>query len=112
MRKTVTGLRAWMVQRLSAVYVLSFIVFLLFHFLLDPPPSYQAWHDWISNSGVSIAAAVFFAALLLHTWGGVRDVIMDYVHPLGLRVSVLALLACGLLAGAVWVLRVLLPGRA
>ena len=111
MRRAITGLRAWLVQRLSAVYMLLFIVFLLFHFLLDPPHSYQAWHGWISNPGVSIAACVFFAALLLHAWVGVRDVIMDYVHPLGFRVSMLALLGSGLLAIGVWVLRILLAGH-
>lgn len=110
-RRTITGLRAWLVQRWSAVYMLLFIVFLLFHFLLDSPHSYQAWHDWMSNPGVSIATSVFFAALLLHAWVGVRDVIMDYVHPVAFRVSILTLLGSGLLAIGVWVLRILLAGR-
>jgi succinate dehydrogenase / fumarate reductase membrane anchor subunit len=110
-RRTITGLRAWLVQRVTAVYVLLFIVFLLFHFLLGAPHSYQAWRAWISNPGVSIAAAVFFAALLLHAWVGIRDVIMDYVHPLGVRVFTLALLGFGLLAIGAWVLRILLAGH-
>lgn len=111
MRRTVTGLRAWLVQRASAVYMLLFILFLLFHFLLDPPHSYLAWHGWMMSPGVSIATFVFFAALLLHAWVGVRDVLMDYVHPLALRVSALALLGVGLMAIAVWVMRILLMGR-
>lgn len=110
-RKAVTGLRAWLVQRLTAVYIFLFIVFLLFHFLLDPPHSYQAWRAWVGNPVVSILAAVFFVALLLHAWVGVRDVIMDYVHPLGVRVSLLALLGSGLLAAGAWVLRILLTGH-
>ena len=40
-RKTVTGLRAWLVQRLSAVYMLLFILFFLSHFVLDPPRSFM-----------------------------------------------------------------------
>lgn len=111
MKKTVTGLRAWLMQRVSAVYMLFFILFLLFHFLLDPPHSYLAWHGWMRNPGVSVATFVFFAALLLHAWVGVRDVLMDYVHPLALRVSVLALLALGLMAIAAWVVRILLMGH-
>lgn len=77
MRRAVTGLRAWLVQRVSAVYMLFFIVFLLFHFLLDPPNSYLAWHDWVLSPGVGITASIFFAALLAHAWVGLRDVIMD-----------------------------------
>lgn len=110
MRKTLTGLRAWLVQRVSAVYMLFFILFLLFHFLLDPPHSYLAWHGWMRNPGVGIATLVFFTALLLHTWVGIRDVLMDYVHPLALRVSALALLGLGLIALAAWVVRILLMG--
>lgn len=111
MRKTVTGLRAWLVQRVSAVYMLLFIVFLLFHFLLNPPHSYLDWRGWIRNPGVSIATFVFFAALLLHAWVGVRDVLMDYVHSLALRISALALLGISLAAIAAWVARILLAGH-
>lgn len=108
MRRAVTGLRAWLVQRVSAVYMLFFILFLLFHFLVDPPHSYQAWHSWMSNSGVSIAVFVFFSALLLHAWVGIRDVLIDYIHPLPLRFAALALLGFGLLAIAAWVARIVL----
>jgi len=107
-RKTVTGLRAWLVQRASAVYMLAFIVFFLFHLLLDRPHSYGAWHGWISAPGVSVAACVFFAALLLHAWVGVRDVLMDYVHPPALRLCALAVLGFGLAATAAWILRIFL----
>ena len=41
MRRTVTGFRAWLIQRVSAVYMLAVIVFALLHFLLDPPHSYD-----------------------------------------------------------------------
>jgi succinate dehydrogenase / fumarate reductase membrane anchor subunit len=88
--------------------MLVFIIFLLFYFLLDPFDSYQAWHAWIRNPGVSMATAVFFSAMLLHTWVGMRDVIVDYVHPLAVRVAMLALLGFGLSAMGVWVLRILL----
>lgn len=107
MKRAVTGLRAWLVQRASAVYMLLFIVFVLIHFLVDPPHSYWAWLDWMTNSSVSIATTVFFAALLAHAWVGLRDVIMDYVHPLAIRVVVLALLGFGLAAMGVWVMRIL-----
>ena len=112
MKRTITGLRAWLIQRLSAVYMLLFIIFVLCHFLLDPPRSYQAWAAWIRNPGVSIAVAVFFTALLLHAWVGVRDVILDYVHPLGVRVAMLALLGAGLAAIGLWVLQILLARHA
>ena len=107
MKKTFTGLRAWLVQRVSAVYMLLFIVFILAHFIVDPPRSYAAWHGWIMSSSVSMATAVFFAALLAHAWVGVRDVIMDYIHPVAFRFWAFALLGIGLTAMGVWVMRIL-----
>lgn len=53
MRRAVSGLRAWLVQRVTAVYMLLFLVFLLTHFLLDRPTSYLAWHTWIVSPSVS-----------------------------------------------------------
>lgn len=112
MREALTGLRAWLVQRVSAVYMLFFIVFLLAHFALDPPHSYPAWRQWMLSPSVSIAASVFWAALLVHAWIGVRDVTLDYVRPVALRVLVLALLGLGLIGAGAWVLRILWPGGA
>ena len=107
MRKTVTGLRAWLVQRVSAVYMLLFIVFLLIHFIVDSPESYLAWRGWVMSSGASIATAIFFVALLAHGWVGVRDVILDYVHQVAIRGFLLALLGFGLMATGIWVARIL-----
>jgi succinate dehydrogenase / fumarate reductase membrane anchor subunit len=59
------------------------------------------------SSSVSIATAVFFAALLAHAWVGLRDVILDYVHDMVFRVGLLVLLVFGLTAIGVWVVRIL-----
>lgn len=111
MRRSVTGLRAWLVQRLSAVYMLLFIVFLLIHFLVDPPTSYPAWHGWVLGRGVSVAASIFWLALLTHAWVGVRDVVMDYVHPIAVRVLVLAVVSLGLMGISAWAIRILWLGQ-
>jgi succinate dehydrogenase / fumarate reductase membrane anchor subunit len=99
------------VQRLSAVYMLFFIAFLLIHFLVDPPASYLAWHDWVLGRGVSVAASVFWFSLLAHAWVGVRDVVMDYVHPIAVRVLVLAVVGLGLTGIGAWVIRILWLGQ-
>jgi succinate dehydrogenase / fumarate reductase membrane anchor subunit len=84
-----------------------FIVFILAHFIAGPPRSYAAWHGWMMSSGVSMATAVFFVALLAHAWVGLRDVILDYIHAMIFRVGLLVLLALGLTALALWVIRIL-----
>lgn len=102
-----SGLRAWLVQRVSAVYMLVFIVFFLVHILLDPPRSYLAWHDWMLSPAIGITASIFFAALLAHVWVGVRDVALDYVRPIAVRVFALVALGLGILGVGAWVIRIL-----
>ncbi len=112
MKTVATGLLAWLLQRVTALAMLLYMVFGLLHFLLDPPRSHQAWHAWMRQPGVAIATAVFFVTMLLHAWVGLRDVLMDYVGPPGVRVAALAALGFGLTGIAAWVARILLvaPG--
>ena len=112
MRRPLGGLTPWLVQRLSAVFMLAFIGFVLANFLVDPPASYEAWRAWMGNPGVSVAALLSFAALLMHAWVGLRDVTLDYVKPLAARVAVLALIATALLGAGAWIFRILWLVRA
>lgn len=108
MNKALSGLRAWMVQRFTAVYMLLFLVFMLLHFAFDRPRSHAEWEHWIGAPFVLVPTALFFAALLLHAWVGLRDVLMDYVRVLPIRVALLASLAFVLVGLGVWVMQILL----
>jgi succinate dehydrogenase / fumarate reductase membrane anchor subunit len=102
-----SGARAWLLQRLTAVYMLLFLVIVLARFAADAPSSYEAWRSWIGAAGMRIATLLFVAAVLLHAWVGLRDVAMDYVHPPALRIGVLALVAAGLAAAGAWMALIL-----
>lgn len=95
-------------QRFTAVYMLLFFLFALFHFAFDSPHSYDEWRGWVAAPFVLVATALFFVSLLLHAWVGLRDVMMDYVHPLPLRVALLAALGFVLVGLALWTMRILL----
>ncbi len=104
-----SGSRAWAVQRVTALYLLAFLVFVLaYSGAARTPWTYEAWRAWLHAPGVTVAVLLFFVALLLHAWVGVRDVLLDYVHPLSVRTALLALLVIGELAVAAWVLLILL----
>ncbi len=107
MRIVLTGLRAWLVQRASAIYLLLFILFFIGHFLFDPPRDFGAWRDWVAQPWIGVAILSAFVALLLHAWVGLRDVILDYVHPTGLRAGALGLLRGALVATGLWMFRLL-----
>lgn len=109
-----TGLRAWWVQRLSAVYMLFFLIFLLVAMAVNPPhpphPPHVAalWRDWVAHPVITAAFVIFIAALLIHMWVGLRDVLLDYAKPVQVRNGLLVLVAIGLLGMAVWVLAIVL----
>ena len=107
MNRRAQGLRAWLWQRLSSVYMLLYLVYLGVHLSLNPAPSYSEWHGWMAEPPVALATALFFGALLMHAWVGLRDVIIDYVGALSLRLTLLALTGLVLVGSGLWVLRAL-----
>ncbi len=114
MRRAVSGLRAWLLQRLSALVLLAYLVVALGVFAFDPPQGHAAWRALMQSPAAALVTLVAFAALALHAWVGARDVLLDYVHPLALRLALLVALAATLLASGAWAARALLwlPGGA
>lgn len=97
-----SGLRAWTLQRLTAIFMLAFCVFMLLRFTFERPDSFREWHAWLASPLMSLAVALFFVALALHTWVGLRDVIMDYVDSLALRICFFSLLGIEVVAMVLW----------
>lgn len=104
----ISGFRAWVWQRGTAVYIGLFLVYLFWRLLTDPPAGHAEWREWLAGSTVWLAGSLFFMAVLLHAWIGVRDVILDYLQPAGLRILVLALVLLFLLANGLWLASLLL----
>ena len=107
MSRRIDGLRAWIWQRISAVYLLGFILYLFFYFLSSSPVSFEQWSGWVAGPVVSIALALFFMMLLVHAWVGIRDVVIDYIHPLFIGALVLTLAGLSLISCGIWLARIL-----
>ena len=108
MSHLLSGMKAWALQRLSAVYLGLFLVYFVGVLLLAKPEGSAAWQQWLGQPLMSIAILVFVIALLLHAWIGVRDIFMDYVHPLSLRMVMMALLLLSLIGFGLWAGKLLL----
>ncbi len=111
MSRTLQGLRSWLLQRVTAVYLLIYLVFFFIHLLMVSGGGYEAWRGWMTRPPIAVATVLFFTALLFHAWIGLRDVVMDYVHPFAWRLSLLALIGVGLLSMGLWVLLIMIPLR-
>mgnify|MGYP006282472395 CR=1 FL=1 len=51
---------------------------------------------------MQVATLLFVAALLYHAWVGIRDVLMDYVKPAGVRLGLQVLVILSLVVYLVW----------
>lgn len=96
-----SALPAWLVQRLGALYMLLFLLYALVRWDLARPVGYSAWRSWVLDGSMRVPLTLFVIALLLHAWVGLRDVVLDYVDPLPLRLATLALVGAGLAAIAI-----------
>lgn len=108
MSGALTGFSAWLLQRVSAVYMLLFIVLIPLYIWQQGTSNYNAWRSLLAEPVMALLWALFFIAMLLHAWVGVRDILIDYVHNLTLRLSILVMIAGLLVMMLFWVLGVLL----
>lgn len=102
-----SGQRAFVLQRLSALVLLAFLAAGALRFAFGAPFSFGQWQSWSAQPLAAAALLVLAAALLLHAWVGIRDVVLDYVHPLALRLAILLVAAAGLTLLAGWTALVL-----
>ena len=97
-----------MLQRISAVYLAGFFIYLLVYFIQHPGPDYAEWRGWLGHPLVGVSFAGFVLAILIHGWVGLRDVVLDYVHHLGIRLVMLTLIALVLAGCGFWTIRILI----
>lgn len=108
MKGGLSGFSAWLLQRASAVYMLLFIVFTPLYIWQRGVNDYSSWRMLLAEPVMALLWALFFLALIAHAWVGVRDILVDYVHSLIVRLGLLAILAILLVMMLFWVLGVLL----
>lgn len=99
---TGNGLRDWLIQRVTAVILALYTLFLVGFLMLHQPMTYDLWADLYDN--VLMRVFTFFALLSMvyHTWVGVWTVLTDYIKCACLRLILLVLAMLALLGYMVW----------
>jgi succinate dehydrogenase / fumarate reductase membrane anchor subunit len=101
------GLRPWIMQRISAVYIALSLGYFTICLLLADAFSASTWLAWVANPFNNIALGLFLLAVLWHAWIGVRDVVLDYLPNVMARILALSLVGLVLLGSALWGLKAL-----
>lgn len=100
------GVGGFLAQRITAIMLAAYSV-LLAILLLGADRSYESWAGIFVPIWMKVVTLVAIYALLYHAWVGVRDIWMDYIKPLWLRLTLQTLTALWLLGCAVWSVQIL-----
>lgn len=101
------GLRGWLVQRFSAVFMALYLVLFLAAMVAVRPAGFEAWRALMSQGWMRVATLLFFASLILHAWVGMRDILMDYIKPTGIRLGLEVGVILVLAVYAAWTAQIL-----
>lgn len=101
------GLRDWLAQRVTAVLMALFTVAVLIRFLMPGELGYDHWSGVFAPQWMKVLTFVAILALAYHAWVGVRDIWMDYVKSVGLRLTLQVFSIVWLLGCAGWAVQVL-----
>jgi succinate dehydrogenase / fumarate reductase, membrane anchor subunit len=81
------GLRDWLAQRITAAIMALYTVVVGAVLLKSAPFTYPAWKELFAQGWMRVATLLFVVSFAWHAWVGVRDILMDYVKPDGLRLT-------------------------
>ena len=101
------GMRDWLSQRVTATLMALFTVVLLLQVLIGGPLGYERWASIFSAQWMKVLSFTIFVALGWHAWVGMRDIWMDYVKPVAVRLVLQVFTIVWLVGCMGWAIQVL-----
>ena len=101
------GFRDWLAQRVTGVLMALFTIVLLLQVLVGKPMGYDKWAGIFSAQWMKVFTFVVIVSLLYHAWVGMRDIWMDYIKPVGLKLALQVFTIVWLVGCAGWAIQVL-----
>ncbi len=102
------GLRDWLAQRATGVLMALFTLVLMGQIIFSKGPiGYDKWAGIFSSQWMKTLTFAIIIAMLYHVWIGMREIFMDYVKPMGVRLSMQVFAIVWLVGCAGWAIQVL-----
>ena len=102
------GLRDWLSQRVTAALMALFTLLLLFQILASSGPiGYEIWAGIFSSQWMKVITFSIIIAFAYHVWVGMRDIWMDYIKAVWLRLTLQVFTIVWLIGCAGWAIQVL-----
>ena len=101
------GMRDWLSQRVTAALMALYTLVLLVQLLLPGPLGYDRWAGIFSAQWMKVLTFTVIVSLAWHAWVGMRDIWMDYVKPVGSRLTLQVATMVWLVGCTGWAVQVL-----
>jgi succinate dehydrogenase / fumarate reductase membrane anchor subunit len=101
------GLRDWLAQRVTAIVMAIYTIVLLVCFFRAQNFSYEGWAGLFAGQAFKLLTFVALLSLFYHAWIGVRDIWMDYIKPVSIRLTLQVLTILWLVGCAGWAVQIL-----
>lgn len=94
------GLADWFIQRVSAVVLAAYTIFLVIYFVSNPDLQYAQWRDLYSQTWMRVFSLLALVSVAAHAWVGFWTIVTDYLTDrlLGRKALVLRMLALAIYA--------------
>jgi len=100
------GLAGFIGQRVTSI-VLTLWIFLVGVSMLFGPLSYDTWAALFAPLWMKVVTLIALFSLLYHAWIGMRNIWMDYIQPVWVRLSLETITILWLIACGVWSVQIL-----
>ncbi len=97
-----SGLHDWIIQRVSAVVLAAYTIFLVGFIVCTPELGYEQWKELFSQLWMRVFSLATLLSLAVHAWIGLWAVLTDYITTrlMGAKATALRVL-CQLALGVV-----------
>ena len=102
------GLRDWIAQQVTGLLMAIFTLVVLAQVVLTRGPfGYNQWAGIFASQWMKTLTFAAIVALLYHAWVGLREILMDYIKPVYLRLALQVFTIVWLVGCAGWAVQVL-----
>ncbi|CUB02338.1 succinate dehydrogenase, hydrophobic membrane anchor protein [Marinomonas fungiae] len=102
-----SGLYDWMMQRVSALVLAVYSIFIIGYLLLNPDLTYEQWSGLFETTSMRIFSLLALLSVGIHSWIGLWSVSTDYIKATGVRFFFQSLCGLVMFIYVVWGVQVL-----
>jgi len=102
------ALKGWLAQRITAAVMAVFTLIVLLQVIFNKGAmGYDKWAGIFSSQWMKTLTFVVILGLAYHVWLGMKEIYMDYIKPVSVRLTAQMLTVVWLAGCAGWAIQVL-----